>query len=228
MTHPDHLACIRRVLGRPRHGETQGDAFACLLNLSFGKIYQACCGLSLSDEEAISTAFLVVVRLRHNNYNNLRAFLLWQARESLDPSSAGERTFDEWLRRLCRDEANHQLRRSKPEASAAGGAGEPFDRDRDRAPKRSATLAGAEPTHWRPPGLGLASNALDEQQWAALTVFWASKAHGEGQSAKKRAYEEVAKALGLTSAESTRAMARLAHQWLGRLVRNPALLGGAG
>jgi hypothetical protein len=223
MTPPDHLDCIRRVLGPPRHDEAQGDAFARLLNLSFGKIYQTCCGHLRSDEEAISAAFWVVVRLRHNNYNNLRAFLLWQARESLDASSAGERTFDEWLRRLCHDEVRHQLRRSKPETAAARGPGEPLARA--LAPKRNAA-SGAEPTRWRPPGP--ASNALGERQWAALTVFWASKTCDEGESPRRRAYEEVAKAVSLTSAESTRAMAWLAHQWIGRLVRSPAPFGGAG
>jgi hypothetical protein len=215
------LDCIRHLLDAPAGSEAQRDLFAHLVGLCSTKIRGACFRPSLSEGEIAAATQAVIARLERNNYNNLRAFLAWRAREGAVIAGTGgpTRTFDEWLRRLFQDEIR---RYPSAPAGAAGRPGEAPPEGRPPAP----------PAAGRPPSTppGPPAESLDERLRVALTVFRANQAKSDRDGdpgVERRVYEEVARALGLLGAESARVMVHLAHRRLWRWKRSRPLLGGA-
>ncbi|HEU4537236.1 MAG TPA: hypothetical protein VFS00_24115, partial [Polyangiaceae bacterium] len=109
--------CINVLLAQPPGSPRQYEEGQRLLGLIFAKIDQLCRRRYLPDDEAELAALCVVERIRRNDFHNLRAFARWHSvvdRSEIRPlrevSAAPARTFDNWLRQLCRWEVRRRLR----------------------------------------------------------------------------------------------------------------------
>lgn len=212
----------------PQGSAAQRQAERHLLEQIFGAVEHLCRRRYLPDDESAQAALQVVERLRRNNYHNLRAFLRWSSVGARLGVCAAKneherpaRTFDVWLRRLCRWEARRRLQRYV--------RGPWFEAiDASSLPDRRVTFADEALIERELMGLeahrlDLAYAALTKRQREALRLYALGRgrpvAPGERHAQTRRHYELIANALVLPSADEAREFVRVARQRLRRILQ---------
>ncbi|HEU4410219.1 MAG TPA: hypothetical protein VFS43_33495 [Polyangiaceae bacterium] len=217
--------CICRLLYAAQGSDEQHRAEQRLLELTFDDVDQQCRRRYLPEDEGEQAALQVVERLRRNNYSNLRAFARWHSAsdrsgvhtvQSLRATPA--RSFELWLRQLCRWEVRRRLRRlcRAPPLEAI---------DLSALPDPGVALADEQLLEREMRGkegamTDLAYAALDERQREALRLDAEGRAQaiapGERHAHTRRCYERIAAELGLGSPDDAADFIRVARQRLRR------------
>jgi hypothetical protein len=213
----EQLSLIRCIVGMPQASPAQEQAFDRLVAMILPDLDRYARRPYLPDDESDAVAIRVIAKLRHKNFENLRAFL---EKRDEDPTWR----FETWLRKLCRWKISHRLDQLLRTGLLA------LEQDPsptiDNEIKSTTLLIGklirSESSELSRCLLEKAAVGLDERQCIALHLYYAQTDDvpvGKRQASTRAAYAEIASQLALGNITEAIRLVTTAKQRLERAVR---------
>ncbi|HEX7836494.1 MAG TPA: hypothetical protein VF469_03475 [Kofleriaceae bacterium] len=213
----EQISLIRCIVEMPQASPAQDRAFDRLVAMILPELDRYARRPYLPDDEADAVAIRVIAKLRHKNFENLRAFI-----GKLDDDPTWR--FETWLRKLCRWKISHRLDRLLRSGLLAldDDPAETIDNEIKSTTLIIGKLIRSETCELSRCLLEKAADGLDERQCIALHLYYRfteDAPEGKRQASTRAAYAEIASQLALDDTTDAIRLVTTAKQRLERAVR---------